>query len=392
MNSDYAVYVSNLSKVYRFYQKPAHRLWEALLRRPMHKAFSALEDISFSVNFGSTLGIIGENGAGKSTLLKILAKTLTPSTGSLEINGRVAALLELGTGFHHEFTGRQNIYLNASLLGLSDKDIKDKEQEIVEFSELGEFIDRPIRTYSSGMVVRLAFSIATSVDPDILIVDEALSVGDQRFQQKCVERMAGFRKKGKTIIVCSHSMYLINEMCAGTVWLDNGKIKQQGPTPEVVSSYLAFLEDRDIEEKPGPVPSSNSQELFIKSIEILDKNGAILSQVKQFSPVKIKVEIKCVKDCFPGHLAVVLENQQEEAIFSSLTKSCGIEPVIFSGLRSIELNIPCFAIQKGVVRARCIVSDDQALRIIDERTSSFLSVQSEHPEYGLMWMEHSWKI
>ncbi len=361
------------------------------MRKPMHKAFSALEDISFSVPAGTTLGLIGENGAGKSTLLKILAKTLSPTSGHVIIEGRVAALLELGAGFHQEFTGRQNIYLNASLMGMTDKEIISREEEIIAFADIGDFIDRPIKTYSSGMVVRLAFSIATSVDPDILVIDEALSVGDQRFQEKCVDRMVGFRKKGKTIVVCSHSMYLINELCARTLWLENGKIKEQGSTSKVVSSYLAFFQEKP-KVNAAIMSNSNAQELSIKKIHVLNGTGVPIFHIKQFSEIKVKVDIQCHADSFCGHLALIIEDQQEQVLFSALTKASGIEYIKFSGIKTVELVVPKVVFQKGAIRIRCILSDSQALRLIDEKASSYFPVQSAHPEYGLIWMEHSWKI
>lgn len=231
----------NLTKTYRMYAKPIHRLLEALLRRPFHQSYTSLSNVSFIVNPGQTLGIVGENGAGKSTLLKILAGTLTPSSGMVKTSGRVAALLELGAGFHTEFTGRQNIHLNASLLGLTNEEIRQREKEIISFAELGSFLDRPLKTYSSGMVVRLAFSIATSVDPDILIIDEALSVGDQYFQEKCVERMANFKRQNKTILFCSHAMYLVNQLCDEAMWIENGIIREYGPATMVTAAYENFL-------------------------------------------------------------------------------------------------------------------------------------------------------
>ena len=209
----FRVNVQNVGKEYRLYAKPHDRLWEALFRKPKHDLFKVLSDISFNVALGQSLGIIGDNGAGKSTLLKLLAGTIHPTTGNIEVNGRVAALLELGAGFHPEFTGRQNIHLNASLLGIPEEEIKLKENEIIEFAELEQFIDRPVRTYSSGMYVRLAFSIATTVDPEILIIDEALAVGDMAFQKKCITRMNFFKEQGKTMLFCSHSMYLVQELC-----------------------------------------------------------------------------------------------------------------------------------------------------------------------------------
>ena len=180
--------VKNISKEFKIYNRPQDRLLELILRKEQHQIFHVLSDISFAVEDGKSLGIIGVNGAGKSTLLKILAGTLQPTTGAFQLNGQVAALLELGAGFHPEFSGRKNIYLNASLLGVPEDKIGELEKSIIEFSELEEFIDRPVRTYSSGMYVRLAFSIATLVRPDILIIDEALSVGDLSFQKKCVQR------------------------------------------------------------------------------------------------------------------------------------------------------------------------------------------------------------
>jgi ABC-type polysaccharide/polyol phosphate transport system ATPase subunit len=242
--SPYSVEVHNVSKTYRLYDRPVDRLKEAVLRRPFHRPFQPLREVSFVVPQGGILGIIGDNGAGKSTLLKILAGTLTPSTGQVLHRGRVAALLELGAGFHQEFSGRQNIYLNASLLGLSDAEIGQREAGIIEFSELAEFIDRPVKTYSSGMYVRLAFSIATSVDPDILIIDEALSVGDAHFQKKCVNRMMQFKEQGKTMLFCTHSMYQIQELCDQVLWLDHGAMQRLDSATEVINAYNAHLESR----------------------------------------------------------------------------------------------------------------------------------------------------
>jgi len=239
-----AIEAQGLTKNYQVYRRPFDRLKESALRRPCHDRIEALTDVTFEVPEGGTLGIIGENGAGKSTLLKILAGTVRPTSGHLVNRGRVAALLELGSGFHPEFSGRQNIYLNAALLGLKEKEIREREASIIAFSELENAIDRPVKTYSSGMYVRLAFSIATSVDPQILIIDEALSVGDQRFQQKCVDRMMNFRNANKTLIICTHSMYMINELCSHTLWLKNGRTCLLGKTSSVVSSYLGLYGKR----------------------------------------------------------------------------------------------------------------------------------------------------
>ncbi|MBF0200708.1 MAG: ABC transporter ATP-binding protein [Desulfamplus sp.] len=236
----YSVEIRNVSKVYRLYRKPSDRLKEVLIKRPCHRAFHSLSQVSLDIPHGESLGIVGDNGAGKSTLLKIVAGTLQPTSGDVRRRGRVAALLELGAGFHYEFTGRQNIWMNASLLGLSRDEIRAREGDIIAFSELGEFIDRPIKTYSSGMVMRLAFSIATTVDPDILIIDEALSVGDHYFQKKCIDRMLEFKNSSRTILFCSHAMFLVNQLCDRAVWIDGGAVRQMGLATHVTAAYENF--------------------------------------------------------------------------------------------------------------------------------------------------------
>lgn len=391
----YSIEAREISKTFRLYRKPSDRLKEALLRRSFHQSFECLKDISFSVAAGNSFGVIGENGAGKSTLLKILAGTLTPNSGEIVARGRVAALLELGAGFYYEFTGRQNIYLNASLLGLSKAEIKEREPAIIDFAELGQFIDRPIKTYSSGMVMRLAFSIATSVDPEILIIDEALSVGDQRFQQKCVERMAAFRDMGKTIVFCTHSMYLINELCTEAIWLNKGRICSHGKTSRVISDYMAYLEKKGGEpnasNKDAPPESSPLPEIMIEYLRLLDGKGRLCARVKQFQPVVFQVRTRCTGPPLKGHLAVVIERQDGLHIFGASTKNSGKQPILFSAEQTAELAIPSVPMFGGSFCATAIVSDEHTLRAIHQFSITF-SVESDHPEYGLFWMEHSWRF
>lgn len=391
-----AIKAEKLTKNYRVYLKPFDRLKEAVIRRPCHDLVEALGDVSFRVTPGDTLGIIGENGAGKSTLLKILAGTVRPTSGKVLKEGRVAALLELGSGFHSEFSGRQNIYLNAALLGLGEKEIRERENSIIEFSELGDVIDRPVKTYSSGMYVRLGFSIATSVDPDILIIDEALSVGDQRFQQKCVNRMTRFREAGKTIIFCSHSMYLINELCTNSMWLNKGRVSGYGKTSNVVSEYLVYLkegiEENKAETEPAISGYSPLPEMIIEDIGIRDDKGIEVDRFKQFGTIVFQIRTRCSGPPLKGHMAIRIEQLDGQIVFATTTKLSGHRPIDFNGLQVFELVIPSIPIVGGKYRAIARVGDGHALRLIYEFGSKPFLIDSERPEIGMVWMKHQWRF
>src|ERR1700756_180759 len=240
-----AVRAIELTKQYDIYRRPIDRLIEAVTRRPRHTVFPALQDVTFDVECGETIGIIGQNGAGKSTLLKLLCSVTRPTSGLLETRGSIASILELGTGFHPEFNGRENASLNAAILGLSPAEMKQRLPAILEFSELGTFLDRPVKTYSSGMYMRLAFSVAVNVNPDILVIDEALAVGDGHFQKKCVDKIREFQSAGRPILFCSHALYYISQICRRTLWLDHGNVMRYGPSVDVVHEYETFLLQRD---------------------------------------------------------------------------------------------------------------------------------------------------
>lgn len=252
LSSETAIRVSNLGKCYQIYDRPSDRLKQFILPRlrrlfglpnkQYFKEFWALNDVSFELKKGETFGIIGRNGSGKSTLLQMICGTLTPTTGSIETNGRVAALLELGSGFNHEFTGRENVYLNASVLGLSNQEIDARFDEIIAFADIGDFIEQPVKTYSSGMMVRLAFAVIAHVDADILVIDEALAVGDAFFTQKCMRFLRTFMKSG-TVLFVSHDSASIKNLCSYAFWLERGLVLQKGLPKEVCELYLeAFYE------------------------------------------------------------------------------------------------------------------------------------------------------
>lgn len=238
--SEPAVRIDHLSKKFRLYHERNLSVKSVIARgrRSIHEDLWALQDVSFDVPEGSTFGLVGSNGSGKSTLLKCLAKIYYPESGSITANGRLAAMLEVGSGFHPELTGRDNIYLNGSILGMSKKTIERKFDEIVDFSGVEQYLDQPVKNYSSGMYVRLGFSVAISVDPDILVVDEVLAVGDIEFQAKCFSKFASFKDQGKTVIVVTHSTETLLEMCDSAAWLDRGTLKYVGSAKQAMDNYL----------------------------------------------------------------------------------------------------------------------------------------------------------
>lgn len=243
MSSNFAIKVEDLSKCYHIYDKPRDRLLQMLLRgkRKYYREFWATKNISFEIKKGETVGIVGKNGSGKSTLLQMICGTLNPTAGRITTNGRIAALLELGSGFNPEFTGRENVYMNAAILGLSKEETDSRYDDILNFAEIGDFIDQPVKTYSSGMLVRLAFSVAINVDPQILVVDEALSVGDELFQRKCYSRIEAIKKSGATILFVSHSGAAITELCDSALLIDAGELLRSGKPKEIVGLYQKLL-------------------------------------------------------------------------------------------------------------------------------------------------------
>jgi lipopolysaccharide transport system ATP-binding protein len=244
--SDVAVSVDHVSKVFRLYSERNQTLKSIVMRgrRSVHEDFLALDDVTFDVKEGTTLGLIGSNGSGKSTLLKCLAKIYYPDKGHIVSRGKVASLLEVGSGFHHELSGRENIYLNGSILGMSKKQIDRKLDEIIAFSGVEQFIDQPVKNYSSGMYVRLGFSIAINVDPDILVVDEVLAVGDAEFQDKCRQKFQDFKKAGKTVILVTHDMSSVTSMCDHVAWIRRGHLEKYGRADATVKAYLSSVGEK----------------------------------------------------------------------------------------------------------------------------------------------------
>ncbi len=239
-NNDYVIEINNLNKDFIIYGDKANTLKEKVIRFKNNKKdiFHVLKNINLKIKKGETVALIGVNGSGKSTLLKLITKIIYPNSGEIKVKGKLTSLLELGAGFHPDFSGRENIYFNASIFGLTRKQIDKRINKIIAFSELGDFIDSPVRTYSSGMYMRLAFSVAINVDADILLIDEILAVGDKKFQDKCLNKMLELKQQGKTMVFVSHSTESVRFLCDRAVWLSNGKIKLDGETNTVLNEYL----------------------------------------------------------------------------------------------------------------------------------------------------------
>jgi lipopolysaccharide transport system ATP-binding protein len=283
MSCEISIKVDKLSKCYQIYDNPRDRLKQMLMRgrRTYYHDFWALKDLSFEVRKGETIGILGRNGSGKSTLLQIVCGTLTPSSGTVHANGRIAALLELGSGFNPEFTGRENVYMNGSILGLSIDEIDDRFGEIAAFADIGQFIEQPVKTYSSGMMVRLAFAVAINVDPQILVVDEALSVGDELFQRKCFARIEAIKMSGATILFVSHSGSTVVELCDRAILLDSGELLAAGLPKPIVGRYQKLLyapEEKRVAVRQailnGSVIASVAKESCSEGLTPLDKPSA----------------------------------------------------------------------------------------------------------------------
>ena len=262
-NENVSVKVSSLSKTYKLYGSRYHVIGELVhpFRKKYHTRFNALKNVSFELKKGEVMGIIGRNGSGKSTLLKILSSVVTQTAGSFDINGRYSSLLELGGGFNKDLTGVENVYFLGGIQGYSKEEMKKRLHQILDFAEIGQYAWQPVKTYSSGMYVRLAFSIAIHIDPDVLIIDEALAVGDLRFQQKCFRRIREFKENGKTILLCSHSLGAVNDFCSRAIWLHQGSIKLTGDPKKVTDAYTAFMNENGNSGKPDKLNSDNQEKI-----------------------------------------------------------------------------------------------------------------------------------
>lgn len=403
MSCEPVIRARNLGKCYQIYAQPQDRLKQFLSRgrRQYFREFWALNDVSFEVMPGEVVGILGRNGSGKSTLLQLVCGTLTPTSGEVEVKGRVAALLELGAGFNPEFTGRENVFLSAAVLGLSETEIAARYEDIVDFSGIRDFIDQPVKTYSSGMYVRLAFSVAISVDPDILVIDEALSVGDGEFSRKSFDRIMALKEAGKTILFCSHSMYQIEAICNRALWLNQGELKVIGEPAEAIVAYNAFVNAQRSEAQAeaaaagGVVSSAAPGTATIEDVTVSANGveGRELHVVSGKTTLTVTVEFVSDPSLPAPSVAVVLNDSSNTPITSAGTRNDGLAVSRDSaGKGKVTLVFEQFSLLKGEYWVYAFLMCENAIHVY-EGTHVVARIYVTQPglEVGVVALPHRWE-
>jgi lipopolysaccharide transport system ATP-binding protein len=398
--------VRNLSKSYRLggvgarsFRDEVERIWSRF-RRVQSAAdsaighadstsseFWALRDVSFEVKPGEVLGIVGKNGAGKSSLLKILSRITEPSSGEVILRGRIASLLEVGTGFHPELSGRENIYLNGAILGMKRWEIQRKLDEIVAFAEVEQFLDTPVKRYSSGMYVRLAFAVAAHLEPEILILDEVLSVGDASFQRKCLGKMGEVSREGRTILFVSHNVVALQSLCTRAVHLEKGALKMEGPVSQVISSYLKInseIESERFWSDPNKAPGNDEVRITRISISAAESSGDGLITMQ--TPVNVSVDYIRLKPGGQVHFTFHLINEFEVVVLTTSPGECMPEPATYQAF----CTVPGSLLNSGGYRLRLLVVEDGSrVTSIEESIASFSVVDTRVREGGWMGREPS---
>lgn len=388
--------IQSLTKEFSLHRKTLFNFKNPFLRKKSANSIIALSEINLFVDQGEVLGVIGRNGAGKSTLLQIICGTLTPSSGSVSVSGKIGALLELGAGFHPDFTGIENVYLNASMMGLSKRQVDEALEHIVDFADIGDFINSPVRTYSTGMSMRLAFSVATSTSPDVLIIDEALSVGDQEFAQKSFNRIMELRDMGTTILFCSHSTYQVEALCERVLWLEKGKMVKLGPSKDVTTAYL---EDQEIQsyklEKPlgKSVADQNASNSQIKKIEFF-KNGESCSNTTSMysrtDDLKVKVLFHAVKN--EPTLAITIRKNSGEIVASAGSLNDKSSYLInAANQKYFEIDFPKITLLKGNYFIDVSLFCEHGINTLDYATRVLeLKIFQNDLEQGVAHLNHKW--
>lgn len=397
--SEYAIEIKNLTKQYNMYQKPQDRMKEALnpFKKSYHDIFYALKDINVVVEKGEMIGFIGENGSGKSTLLKIITGVLSPSSGSLEINGKIAALLELGSGFNPEYSGYDNIYLNGMVLGFSKEEIDEMVDDIIAFADIGDHISQPVKTYSSGMFVRLAFAVAINVDPDILIVDEALAVGDLEFQLKCMEKFTELRNSGKTILFVSHDVNAVRRFCDRVYWLKNGEVVDEGKTMEVTEEYDNYLKKKSIKsvdrEKTKVEEHSAVDIVEVTSAELLDDNMQPIEMVIQDQPLTVKVSYTVHDDSLKKPVLGIAIRTVDNHYVCGLNTLLDESPIPWEkGKNTFYLHYNKMALLSGEYYFDVAIFEENATVPLVYKTKYVnMFITGKYVGEGIVVLDHEWK-
>ncbi|WP_394903270.1 ABC transporter ATP-binding protein [Clostridium butyricum] len=401
------VEAKNISKLYTLYNKPIDRLKEALsIRKKTYGSkYYALNDISFTIEKGDTVGIIGGNGAGKSTLLKIITGVLTQNSGEINISGKVSAILELGAGFNTEYTGIQNIYLNGTMSGYSKSEIEKRVKNITEFADIGDFINQPVKTYSSGMFARLAFAVAINVDPDILIVDEVLAVGDVRFQTKCIDKMKELQKSGTTIIFVSHSADQVKRFCNNAIWLEKGTIKEIGNASIIVDMYEEYMDNISEEEQENieeaefnieydETKNNNIEKIKTETMGIIHNTKINKSVFNTFNKLEITIDYEMFDEISDILLGVaILSNDERKYIFGPNTYLEKVKIPNSIGSHRVKYIIPELCLLSGSYTVDIGLFNNQGLVCIDYKQDEIkFSIVNKYFSEGMCYLKHEWKV
>jgi ABC-type polysaccharide/polyol phosphate transport system ATPase subunit len=393
-----AVTVTGVSKRYRRYHERNESLKVALLRRgrARYDEYWALRDVSLEVPAGTTFGLIGANGSGKSTLLKCMARILRPDEGRINVEGKVSALLELGAGFHPELSGRENVYLNASILGLSSKQIDRSFDDIVAFAGLEDVIDSPVKIYSSGMYVRLGFSVAINVDPDVLLVDEVLAVGDEDFQQRCAEKFSDLKADGKTIVLVSHALGSVRNLCDEVAWLEHGHLRAVGEPGNIVDDYVGEVHsDRERHEDDGHGSRWGSGEGRVDRIELLDADGAPTTSVRTGDAVTVRFHYDVQEPIEKPVFGLAVHRLDGVHVTGPNTRQAGSVPDRIEGTGTVDLRIDRLLLLPGTYDISASLYDYACLHAYDFRHRSFrfdVEPGSPREEFGVVSLGGSWEV
>ena len=397
---DVAISCAGVWKSYRIYHQRSHSLKEKVLsRRNMYEDFWALKGVDLDVPEGATLGILGANGSGKSTLLKTMAGILSPNRGSVVVRGSVSPLLELGTGFHPELTGRENVFLGGSLLGQDRRKMEQLYDQIVDFAGIEQFMDIPVKNYSSGMYARLAFAVAVSVEPDILIIDEVLAVGDEQFQMRCHRRMADLRAGGRTVVIVSHNLETIRSLCSSAAWIDDGMLRALGDPIEVTNAYLGEVH-ADAGQEDGAASTFGTRvgsgEAEITAVDFLDGLEIPSTSFRTGNPMTIRLRYRATRPIERVSCGVAVFNAANLAyLFGQSTEAAGMS-LTLAEQGTIELSMPSLPLLAGNYVVTVALEDLESKRVLDLQDRRYSFFVSDNPalprEAGLIHVESEWKV